>query len=1109
MKPRLLFTIVLLWITAFANAQTTRTVGNSGADYTTLKSAFDAVNTGTLRGEITLQLIANTTETATASLNANGFGAASYTSVLIYPTVSGVSVFGSFNAPLVQFFGADNVTIDGRVNGAGSTVDLTLENSNTGSFSSAVKYLNSAENTVIKYCNLKSACYSSGIGLIQFSSSNVGSGNDNNTVEYCNITNSGGNRPLNAVFSSGGSGRENSENNIRNNNFYDILNPDASANGIMLSFLTTNWTVEGNSFYETGTLIPTGNFRYIPIYANTGTHTISNNYIGGSAPLCAGSAMVVNANKPHYFCGIFINGGTSAPSVVEGNTIQNMNYTSSDDNPWDGIFINSGNVEVIGNTIGAGIGNGSITVNCDIAVATATLSGGSITGLTLLHGGSGYTSAPTVTFSASGSSTPATVTATVSGGVVTGFTLISGGAGYTSIPSVIFDAQSNNYATTHGIIQNSAGTVVIADNTIGSVTISGSNYFSHGFESIYVRSSSRNVSITNNLIGSLTTSNSIFTSSSAQFSLQKQDVYGIYSSGVGTTLISGNTVANLTNAYSGTNSVSRTRGILVSAGTNTISDNVVRDISTASAQTGTKSSASVIGITEACTTAGTTQNITGNTIYNLSNTHATARTDIYGIYYAGPNSGINTVSGNLIHSISFASSNTGSDVDGIVLFNGLTTCANNIIVLGNGISNGYKINGIWDDAGATNNNTVCFNTVFICGEVSGTTSATAALWNAGNASTRMYQNNILCNARTGGSGAKHYAVYLAGVANLTINYNDYLATGTSGMLGKIGNLEKPNLNVWKAGTSQDLNSLNINPIFANAGGNSYTDYYTSEVLPAVFISTITTDFSGLIRSENPKMGALETNDYTWTGTVSTDFGIPANWVQGSVPPAGANISFAVSPSNHCILDQNRILGSITNAQSTYNLITNGHELTITKNLNFTNGAYIDATSSSSIIVFNGSELQTIPANAFFNNTIAGLVVNNSFGLNLNNDFTFSENLTLTSGALNIGANTLILNGIVSQTSGTLTGVISTNISFGGTGANTILPSVELNNLTINRSNGITLNGNVSVAGTLNLTAGILTVGANSLNFSGKSLEHPEVSMPQTAPQRFFSTMQQL
>ena len=60
-----------------------------------------------------------------------------------------------------------------------------------------------------------------------------------------------------------------------------------------------------------------------------------------------------------------------------------------------------------------------------------------VTGVTVTDGGSGYTSAPTVSFSGGGGS-GASATATVEGGVVTGVALTSPGAGYTTAPTVSF-----------------------------------------------------------------------------------------------------------------------------------------------------------------------------------------------------------------------------------------------------------------------------------------------------------------------------------------------------------------------------------------------------------------------------------------------------------------------------------------------------------------------------------------------------------------------------------------------------------------------------------------------------------------------------------------------
>ena len=49
--------------------------GGSSAGYTTLKGAFDAINAGTHTGAVNVKINANTTETASAVLNASGSAA--------------------------------------------------------------------------------------------------------------------------------------------------------------------------------------------------------------------------------------------------------------------------------------------------------------------------------------------------------------------------------------------------------------------------------------------------------------------------------------------------------------------------------------------------------------------------------------------------------------------------------------------------------------------------------------------------------------------------------------------------------------------------------------------------------------------------------------------------------------------------------------------------------------------------------------------------------------------------------------------------------------------------------------------------------------------------
>jgi hypothetical protein len=103
-------------------------------------------------------------------------------------------------------------------------------------------------------------------------------------------------------------------------------------------------------------------------------------------------------------------------------------------------------------------------------------------------------------------------------------------------------------------------------------------------------------------------------------------------------------------------------------------------------------------------------------------------------------------------------------------------------------------------------------------------------------------------------------------------------------------------------------------------------------------------------------------------------------------------------------------------------------------------------------------------------------------------YVYTTGLNLSSGNLNIGAHTLTVNGTVGISAATVTGGISSNITMSGT-ITTSLPAVAggLNNLTIDNAAGIALNGAITVNGTLALTNGILSNGANLTMANGSTI----------------------
>ena len=310
---RALFLILLLFCSMAGMAQVTveATLGTAGpTTYTNLRLAFDAINTGTHKGVIAIKINSSFTDNNTALL----YGSAtptlapnsSYTSSNIYPTTTGLSILGAVAAPLIDIKGADNVTIDGRVNAEGSDKSLTISNTSalTTAGTSTIRFINDASSNTVKYCMLKGSSTDAAAGIVFFSATTATTGNDNNTIDHNDITNASNTaRPLNAVYALGTSTKSNSGNTISNNNFYDFLSKTTASNGINISSNNSAFTISGNSFYETASFTASGAevaYNVILINAVTGsgnTFTVSGNYIGGNAALCAGTAWTKTAQN--------------------------------------------------------------------------------------------------------------------------------------------------------------------------------------------------------------------------------------------------------------------------------------------------------------------------------------------------------------------------------------------------------------------------------------------------------------------------------------------------------------------------------------------------------------------------------------------------------------------------------------------------------------------------------------------------------------------------------------------------------------------------------------------------------------------------------------------
>jgi hypothetical protein len=818
--------------------EVTATAGNTTpTQYATLKSAFDNINNGIHRGAITVKIIGNTFEPATAVLYQSGHSpylkfpkGSDYFSVNIYPVVTGLTISGNLNAPLIDLNGADNVTFNGSLNGLNAEKDLTIINTSFSDVAgtSTIRFINDAVADTVKYCTLKGSSNNANTGVVFFSTTNGTRGNDSIVILNNDITSPDPlNRPVNAIYSLGiqAVDMDNSANIISHNNIFDFANKSVVTvqhytNGILLEGSNMDWKISDNSFYETG---PYNTFEEttvtcINVASKSGnTVSISGNFIGGSGSECSGRWWD-NADGNISFRGIALITGSSKASSIQGNTIRNFYNRSSNEVPWSGILIGNGDANIgtiAGNMIGDTTGTGSIIIES-----------------------------------------------------------VLGGDSY-----AIFAIESEN--------------VRIENNTIGSFMILSDKEKTLNFTGIFSTSNGNtNTLIRNNQVGSLSDARNIQYFNPESY--ENQQLIGIFCEGSLSDSISGNIVSGLNSITSDTsaNNESLLYGIVdFSYDASVISENRVSNLTTNSSLPGDAFFPSVSGI---IAFANRTQTVSNNTITNLSNTNPDQLVSVKGLLLLKIAASEDTISGNYVGGLSIVSSNGASEVTGLsieaTMFNKkksplsnklfadfqvnklskgsksangastFTTVTNNIINVGDDFAYTYRIAGIYDSTPEYGSR-YYFNTVNIGGYPSVGNSDSYAFYLADHSSERDIRNNILVNSRSNEDGfVKNYGLYFGesvpSTGNLALDYNDYYAPGTGGVLAYINGTAQDTLPLV---AGQDANSLNIDPAFANAAGITAASLLPStKTLVAVTGTGITTDYAGLNRSLlYPAMGAWE------------------------------------------------------------------------------------------------------------------------------------------------------------------------------------------------------------------------------------------------------------
>lgn len=146
-------------------------------------------------------------------------------------------------------------------------------------------------------------------------------------------------------------------------------------------------------------------------------------------------------------------------------------------------------------------------------------------------------------------------------------------------------------------------------------------------------------------------------------------------------------------------------------------------------------------------------------------------------------------------------------------------------------------------------------------------------------------------------------------------------------------------------------------------------------------------------------------------------------------------------------------------------------------------------ASNSSIVYNGVGAQFI-GSGFPSGSDVNLTINNSSGVSLSTslDIVALRVLTLTTGNISIGSQTLTINGTVTG-SGGIVGGNTSNLTIGGTGnfgTLTFSGTNTLQNFTLNRTSSglVTLGGDLTIVGTFTQTDGDLDLNGHTFTISG-------------------------
>ena len=314
------------------------------------------------------------------------------------------------------------------------------------------------------------------------------------------------------------------------------------------------------------------------------------------------------------------------------------------------------------------------------------------------------------------------------------------------------------------------------------------------------------------------------------------------------------------------------------------------------------------------------------------------------------------------------------------------------------------------------------------------------------------------------------------------------------------------------GSYQNLNASGGNRTLQNSGIISIAGTFTAGTgTYTVTGSTVDFNGSGLqivpamsfnnLSISGTKVGSPSLTLYPGTITIAGDFTNTSTGL-GTIFTSGSKVDYNGASQNVAALTYGKLSISGTGLKTLTGNTTVNDSITVAGTTGLDGAGYTltvlgpwinnaTYTGSTSTVVFSGLSAQTMSGTVV--PTFNSLTVNNTNGVTMSASITVGGALSLSAGKLNVGSNTLTLNGTVSgSASNSLTVNSSSVITLGGSGSGTLYfdqttpgTTNKLATLTVNRAgNTITLGSDVEVGTALNLTNGKLALGSNTLTISG-------------------------